>query len=334
MNFGLNIDGSISTYPSLTKTTYKLSEAMVGYTHSHVPRLRLHNSGNAISSSNIKFESCCLGRGPLARFYEYQNKAKTIDIENNVRIDAELMMFANNLMEYVKIESLKGGPYIRMSGLKNAFGEEQMYRTFDYYKLIKRNVSVFDLIIDNYDAREFPNLENASANFHLSIKYIMHSFLHSLLENPEFEYQFINNFVLISSSDNNFCTDLTQRFVIHVNELLSKGQLKKGIVKDIIKQKIMVPLVSENGKLIYKINTSSLSSPTEKAERILRSDAEDSGLIFKGENIPIKIIDDFPTSMNENSLELFLHPQIVVIIKKNIENFLNSKLNEKFKYIP
>lgn len=82
----------------LTKTTFTSEQFDSGYIHSHVP------SRYGVPS----FLSPCLGTGPIEN---------TIIELKNTFDEAEWMLFCQELSLYVTVESLQGGPYIRLESV-------------------------------------------------------------------------------------------------------------------------------------------------------------------------------------------------------------------------
>ena len=88
---------------SLMRTTYTVQQAQSGYTHSHV------SSTTPLGD----WGSPCLGTGPI------NNTIRTLEDQN---CDFEELktfwrLFCVELDEYTQVESLTGGPYIRLSSI-------------------------------------------------------------------------------------------------------------------------------------------------------------------------------------------------------------------------
>ena len=81
----------------LNRTDYPVSHALAGYLHSHV-------SGTSISRPK-EFHSPCLGRGPI------NNTIASLVTECDLGL---WMLFCRELDTYVGVESLNGGPYVKM----------------------------------------------------------------------------------------------------------------------------------------------------------------------------------------------------------------------------
>ena len=82
----------------LCRTTFSEVQYISGYQHSHLPSFR----------GIPGFETPCLGTGPINN--------TILELKNNCD-STEWMLFCQELSMYVTVESLKGGPYIRMETL-------------------------------------------------------------------------------------------------------------------------------------------------------------------------------------------------------------------------
>lgn len=99
----------------LTRSTFSKEQWLSGYCHSHIPSLR----GNLPS-----FEHPCLGTGPIRN---------TIVELKNSNEEALWMLFCQELAMYVTVESISGGPYIRMESV-GAWSESDEYRNYNFWK--------------------------------------------------------------------------------------------------------------------------------------------------------------------------------------------------------
>lgn len=94
----------------IKRTSFTLVEIQKGYVHSHTLSKR--------SASSIQeFDHVCLGTGPI------RNTMYRLNNSNNEEL---WLLFCNELSMYVRVESLSGGPYIKMSVLGN--GNELVFK--------------------------------------------------------------------------------------------------------------------------------------------------------------------------------------------------------------
>ena len=84
----------------LMRSTYTHAQAISGYTHSHIPR----------STSLGDWGIPCLGTGPInSTIYTLEHISESFE-----EIKPFWELFCRELDEYTQVESLSGGPYIRM----------------------------------------------------------------------------------------------------------------------------------------------------------------------------------------------------------------------------
>lgn len=79
------------------RATFSYKQFMSGYVHSHLPR-----------RSFCKWTTSCLGSGPIKR---------TIALLSQDSSEETWMLYCRELHEYVQVESLSGGPYIRLESI-------------------------------------------------------------------------------------------------------------------------------------------------------------------------------------------------------------------------
>ena len=111
------------------RTTITNYENKAGYSHSHVPTQGL---GTFLRLERRAF---CLGQGELR------------DLQHKVHNEDTLENFLFGLNTYLKWESLEGGPYITISGVKTAFLKisNSTLDTTNICNTIERNPELFDL---------------------------------------------------------------------------------------------------------------------------------------------------------------------------------------------
>lgn len=136
VKFGISDAGTFRGEISLVRTTYDNLEFNAGYVHSHVPILREHP----------KFLRMCLGTGPINRTISH-----LITAYNKVSWE----LFCAELEELLKVESLSGGPYIRISRIKNYTNNCSCVIAKNikacHYTLPTEILPFADYLIDNYN---------------------------------------------------------------------------------------------------------------------------------------------------------------------------------------
>lgn len=102
-------DGRLDGLFDMIRTTYSKNDYLHHYAHSHLPRI-----GDVPT-----WEVPCRGSGPINA---------TISRLNGNNSEDDWLIFARELEQYVTIESLAGGPYIRMSELSQPIRSRNSYR--------------------------------------------------------------------------------------------------------------------------------------------------------------------------------------------------------------
>lgn len=144
------VGGKLCGTPEMLRTSYSRQQWDAGYAHSHLP----HNS--------LSWAHPCLGRGAL------RGTVTTLAGKGG---DYHMwFLFALELDRYVHIESLKGGPYIRMSDVLSGrektetdysfdtswIGTEVLgdnLKSLDVYKIFVREMPELDLAVSDFDIR-------------------------------------------------------------------------------------------------------------------------------------------------------------------------------------
>lgn len=85
----------------LNRTTFTRMQAASGYIHSHLPT---HSHWEHVP----EYSNPCLGRGPI------RNTIVSLKTDSSIEM---WMLFCNELALYVTVESLAGGPYIKMENI-------------------------------------------------------------------------------------------------------------------------------------------------------------------------------------------------------------------------
>lgn len=106
----INADGKIYAYLEMLRATYTDIEILAGYKHSHLPKI--------YSEDDLyEWTNPCLGSGPIGT---------TIATLRNTSLSKDYLLSMYKLLcreldEYVKVESLRGGPYIKLSSIYNNY---------------------------------------------------------------------------------------------------------------------------------------------------------------------------------------------------------------------
>ena len=102
---------------TINRTTYSISEIKSGYIHSHTASRRLIS----FNSDYRQYSNMCLGTGPIkSTLHTLASTEREVPIEI-------VGLFCQELDNYLKTESLQGGPYIRMSELNPQESLQSIY---------------------------------------------------------------------------------------------------------------------------------------------------------------------------------------------------------------
>lgn len=108
---------------NMLRTRYTSQELNVGYKHSHTLRV--------LTRVNLGFTECCLGNGPIRSTLTELARECDLDRWN---------VYCLQLDQYVGVESVGGGPYIRMNRI-GADIDKSSYSAYDWGSIIRQRSS-------------------------------------------------------------------------------------------------------------------------------------------------------------------------------------------------
>lgn len=191
---------------SMVVTTYKKALYYAGYAHSHLPR---------IDYNIITFKHPCLGNGPIGRtIFTLQNASKmTMDFWK---------LFCYELDKYVHVESLKGGPYIKMSEVTEK-GD---------------NIPIPILLCDSLknSVEGLFRYKNFFVDEIKTLNNLMLSTLKNIINNNKLNFRYINNRYIYSHSNSELVRIVSNTFFEVYNKRNKKIPLKKLIDNDILRK--------------------------------------------------------------------------------------------------
>ena len=170
IRFTIKPNMTLYSNPVFTRSSLTIRELKAKYIFSHCPSTSLASIISLSNSGSTTFLSCCFGTGPIRTSMSrlYQDSTET-----------NWKLFFNDLNNYFEVESLEGGPYIRMGTVTNP------------------NSQFVNFTIDNFVP--FPLSENA--------KTLYYKFIDYLYDNKWFEsLEFLNDNGFINYS--NFISSL------------------------------------------------------------------------------------------------------------------------------
>lgn len=148
----------LNSSPVFTRSSITIRELKARYIFSHCPSMSLAALINFSNSGDPVFLSCCFGTGPirtsLSRLY-------CISTETNWKL------FFNDLNNYFEVESLEGGPYIKMGTVTNPNSQFVNFTIDDFvsFPLSENTKTLYYKFIDYlYDNKWFESLEFLNDN--------------------------------------------------------------------------------------------------------------------------------------------------------------------------
>ena len=185
IRFTIKPNMTLYSNPVFTRSSLTIRELKARYIFSHCPSMSLASIINLSNSGNTTFLSCCFGTGPIKTSMSrlYLNSTET-----------NWKLFFNDLNNYFEVESLEGGPYIRMGTVTNP------------------NSQFVNFTIDNFVP--FPLSENA--------KTLYYKFIDYLYDNKWFEsLEFLNDngFINYSNFISSLYEDISKLFFRFIETL-------------------------------------------------------------------------------------------------------------------
>ena len=270
----------------LGKLQDSFTMARTTYTRAQLDSNYMHSHANGIhmSDDRIEFSRCCLGTGPIATTVNNLNTNFDLDIWK---------LFCVELDRYIETESLSGGPYNKISYV----GDTTMYRELP-------SAFVFRTTLSNYNINPVLRGKNS-----LQIKDDIKHFIKYVIESKKIKFRYVQCAYDIGMSFKDLVLTMSNLYINWINknngvqfnvnkdDLINKGVLIRGIIK--------------NNKF-YKANNNRISQITSTGK---------SGLIFKGKEVPFKIIGD----TEESNVILILNPTFIMKIVSILLNILNYR---------
>ena len=176
----------------INKSTYSYNEYKNNYIHSHVPRL--------IHSNPQEWKTPCLGSGPI------RETIRTLIVNNNLNI---WRLFCRELDLYMPVESISGGPYIRMTTV-----------TSDEGICTDNNPILNNTLLTDFNLKFIKNF----------IPYLCehHNFKCNYVEQYRFNIEWYTYLITLSNLFIDYCNENK----IPLQLLLNKGILHEYVIKN------------------------------------------------------------------------------------------------------
>lgn len=260
--------------------------ARTTYTRAQLDSNYMHSHANGIHISNdgIKFSHCCLGTGPIATTVNNLNRDFDSDIWK---------LFCVELDRYIETESISGGPYNRLSYIGNNTSYRELPSAF-----------VFRTTLSHYNINPVLRREN-----NLQIKDDIKHFIKYVIESKKIKFRYVQCAYDIGMSFKDLVLTMSNLYIDWINK--NNGVQFNVNKDDLINKKVLIKGIIKNNKL-YKANDNEISQITSTGK---------SGLIFKGKEVPFKIIGDTEGS----NVILILNTTFIMKIINILLNILNYR---------
>lgn len=274
----VNPDATISGNVEFCKATYTHAQWHSRYIHSHIPSLD--------PSHPEYFKDSCLGNGPLSR------TIPSLRIENNVYL---WPLFCLELERYVEVESLEGGPYIRLENIS-------LHRNSEF-------------IVD-----DFTNYYN---RFPISLdaktEYLINRFIEIIIEKKAIPFVFNSNTYTVGDNFVNTAIKLSNIFIDFYNNEYIKRVEDPVTIEDLFNTSILYQGIIEGESIKYKGVPNNTGGIAINGKVLFK---------FKGEYVKLLI-----RSYNQEveDLPIFINNNIISSIVYNFLTFINHA--DKYKQL-
>ena len=263
----------------LIRTTFPEVQYNSGYVHSHVP----HFYGTP------SWENPCLGSGPINH--------TIADLRNDYE-ETLWMLFCQELSLYVTVESLRGGPYIRMETVGS--GSEYMeYAGYNFYSIDERTLGRYCGYIDA-----------ELASFKKKIK----KFILYYLKNGHLCFNFKNNSFTSGLPYFDYIIDVSNAFIEFFNKEGTEEERNRLYNREFLK-KVFI----SDGK--FRRNERSYAADyTENEGREI--------LTFKGEVKTLHIERDSESPVEES---IIIAHEVAMFVLASILRIINYRYRNEYR---
>ena len=302
--------------PKMTRSKYTIEHFANGYMHSHAEKL---------NPQNVKsIHKLCLGIGPISamimNFNVTYNNIKDQN-EKDEYIEDFMRMMIFNIDRYVTVESLKGGPYIRMSLAKSI---DSISHGGKIVKIYRQRGLMYDLPDKSY----MTAFSLAYNNMTLLIDYfIKRIYMEDVLKpKSEFKKNEVTNISFHVSSLNPTIDE--KEMIIKLSDILYKTIMEYCMktdnnIDDIVKSLTSFGfldsyIIDTNGDIYVKKGESNNKKAVEKISNLIDSLSESPLLTFNGEKIFISC--NKITEKEKTNTRYMINSDVMMFILKTIFN--------------
>lgn len=278
----ITIEGTLGGQFELCRSTFTTNQYKCGYMFSHTPHIR--NIGIP------DFRECCLGRGPIRE--TISNLMGTFDEDFWV-------LFCVELESYLRVESLAGGPYIRLETINSNSRNKKVENAFPASttvsvpaKLINRNG------VDSQNTRIY-NMINGFIQYLIQNKVLTFSYING---GYTIGHSYVDARVIMSNAFINYVNTLNLEDYVQIPVLYSKKIIVKGIVKN-----------------------NAIEISPEEAPNVTPNDNAFMPFTFKGARIPF-VVKNIKSSIANNE-SIFLTNHVTHNILIHLLSYLNYGRN-------
>ena len=263
----ISYDGSMNSGFTLNKAAYTMAQIRSGYLHSHCPSLGTYDRDCKFSY----FASPCTGRGPINGTISYLAREFDADMWN---------MFCLELSKYVTVESLEGGPYIRLEtvGASNTSNNNSCISTYT--------------VVTNY------------RNYGINSEDLQ-EFVEYFIGKKLLKFNFINGSFSIGMSLVDYVVAISNSFIEWYNDKFNKKELTQTL-SQLLTSGIVKYCIITGGKIYYdRENENNSIYLSHVGKRVCD---------FKGEEITVEIPDIIDLSENNNKSIILDYPLAMYIL--------------------
>lgn len=289
----VDTDGQERGYFTMNRSEYTLDQFRSKYCHSHLPRIDY----NYLE----KFNSPCLGSGPIRHTQD----------SLNINFDEEIwQLFCFELDQYVRRESLAGGPYIRMETIGTGNSTDSSWQRVESNLYIFEDISLIDM-----------------SRIRADIIAVINRFMPYLINKKALNFVYNNGTYGIAASPYVLTVKLSNVFIEWYNQLPNDS--KPEVIEAVRVEDILEPM-KVNGEVFYKKSVSNFSTVQDYNQFI--------GIpicIFKGVryNLNITGLSALKAENSDENTSLIMKEILVRYIIDKILTIVNYEYGRKNKNI-
>ena len=275
----LNIDCTYS-YTHMCRSTFTYAQFMSGYVHSHLPRIQI--------MSDNPWRKPCFGSGPLSSTSEWLREYS----------EEAWSSFVYELSSYVKVESIDGGPYIRIDNIGNSSNIGKPFFTNTIF-CITHNKIDWDIPMREKDTYDL----------------LLNKFLKYYIENYTIKFAFKDGAYTLGENVDTFALNFSQAFGKWYNEARFNDNIPY-----IRRSEYMDKAIYYNG-LLYTLGSNSYKEDKVKFINNYNKETSPVILTFKNKEIRLKITDI--KKIEPTTIVYIIKPQLLRMVLNKMSVIIN-----------